>query len=82
MQSFYVRNVAEALYVAKQALLVKGVEVETRNGPALEFPTPVTTIYTHSRERVLFYPERDANPYFSTLWKVCGCWQGVMMLNG
>tara|TARA_R110000796_G_scaffold134266_1_gene249977 strand:+ start:74 stop:1048 length:975 start_codon:yes stop_codon:yes gene_type:complete len=75
MQSFYVRNVAEALYVAKQALLLKGVEVETRNGPALEFPTPVTTVYTHSRERVLFYPERDANPYFHFM-------EGMWMLAG
>ena len=81
MQSFYVRNVAEALYVAKQALLLKGVEVETRNGPALEFPTPVTTVYTHSRERVLFI-QNGMPTHIFILWKVCGCWQGAMMLNG
>ena len=49
-------GVSEALFLGRQALLSSGVEVQTRNGLALEFPTPVITTYTHSRERVLFYP--------------------------
>jgi len=75
MQSINARGVSEALYLAKQGIESSGVEVQTRNGPALEFPTPVTTTYTHSRERVLFYHERDANPYFhlmESLWMLAG----------
>jgi len=75
MQSIYARGVSEALFLGRQALLSSGVAVETRNGSALEFPTPVITTYTHSRERVLFYPERDANPYFhlmESLWMLAG----------
>mgnify|MGYP001024460874 FL=1 len=75
MQSIYARGVSEALFLGRQALLSSGVEVQTRNGLALEFPTPVITTYTHSRERVLFYPERDANPYFhlmESLWMLAG----------
>jgi thymidylate synthase len=75
MQSIYARGVSEALYLGKQALESSGREVQTRNGVALEFPTPVMTTYTHSRERVLFYPERDANPYFhlmESFWMLAG----------
>ena len=75
MQSINARGVSEALYLAKQGIESSGVEVQTRNGAALEFPTPVTTTYTHSRERVLFYHERDANPYFhlmESLWMLAG----------
>tara|TARA_R100000664_G_C2756180_1_gene143998 strand:+ start:973 stop:1950 length:978 start_codon:yes stop_codon:yes gene_type:complete len=75
MQEIWVRNVSEALAIGKDALESSGIEVETRNGLALEFPGPVVTTYTHSRERVLFYPERDANPYFhlmESLWMLAG----------
>ena len=75
MQSIYARGVSEALFLGQQALFSSGKEVNTRNGLALEFPTPVMTTYTHSRERVLFYPERDANPYFhlmESLWMLAG----------
>ena len=69
------RNVSEALYLAKQGIEATGVQVQTRNGPVLEFPTPVVTTYTHSRERALFYPERDANPFFHLMeafWMLAG----------
>ena len=75
MRSFFARGVSEALFLGQQALFSSGKEVNTRNGLALEFPTPVVTTYTHSRERVLFYPERDANPYFhlmESLWMLAG----------
>lgn len=75
MQSITARGVSEALYLGKQALEANGREVKTRNGVALEFPTPVITTYTHSRERVLFYPQRDANPYFhlmESFWMLAG----------
>ncbi len=75
MQYISARNVSEALYLAVQALETKGVEVDTRNGKALEFACPVVTSYSHSRERVLFYPMRDANPYFhlmESFWMLAG----------
>jgi len=75
MQSIYARGVSEALFLGKQALEESGREVQTRNGIALEFPTPVVTTYTHSRERVLFYKERDANPFFhlmESFWMLAG----------
>ena len=75
MQYISARNVSEALYLAVQALETKGVEVDTRNGKALEFACPVMTSYSHSRERVLFYPMRDANPYFhlmESFWMLAG----------
>ena len=75
MQYINARNVSEALYLAVQALENIGVEVDTRNGKALEFPCPVMTSYSHSRERVLFYHMRDANPYFhlmESFWMLAG----------
>ena len=75
MQYINVRNVSEALYRTVHALQAIGEEVETRNGKALEFPYPVVTCYTHSRERVLFYPDRDANPFFhlmESFWMLAG----------
>ena len=64
MRSFFVRNVSEALYLDVQALKSHGTIIESRNGDVLEFDTPVCTTYTHSRERALFYEQRDANPFF------------------
>ncbi len=87
MKSFLVRNVSEALCLAKQALEISGVLVKTRNGAAYEFPGPVVTTYTHPRERVLFYKERDANPFFhfmESMWMLAGRndvdW--IMQFNG
>ena len=48
MQEIWVRNVSEALAIGKDALESSGIEVETRNGLALEFPGPVVRTYTHS----------------------------------
>ena len=75
MLSMEVRNVSEALFFGKQFIEQNGVEVQTRNGLALEFPTPVMTTYSHPEERVLFYKGRDANPYFhlmESLWMLAG----------
>ena len=75
MRAFNVRNVSEALYVVNQAIRVVGVQQDTRNGPALEFPGPVAITYQKPWERVLFYPLRDANPFFhllESLWMLAG----------
>tara|TARA_R110002074_G_scaffold225309_5_gene396825 strand:+ start:3062 stop:4045 length:984 start_codon:yes stop_codon:yes gene_type:complete len=75
LYNIYSRGVSEALYQGIQRIQNTGVEVETRNGKALEFPMPVCTEYSHSWERVLFYPQRNANPYFhfmESLWMLAG----------
>ncbi len=39
------------------------------------YPTPVTTVYQKPLERVVCYPERDANPFFhlmEALWMLAG----------
>lgn len=75
MKTFQVRNVSEALFVVLRDIAQNGKHVQTRNGPALEYPYPVATTYMHPKERVLFYPQRDANPFFhclESLWMLAG----------
>lgn len=75
MKTYFVRNVSEALWIGMKDIENSGELVETRNGPAYEFSGPVGITYTHPRERVLFYPERDANPFFhclESLWMLAG----------
>jgi thymidylate synthase len=75
VHNFFVRNVSEALYLGVQALQSSGRLIKSRNGDVLEFDTPVCTTYTHSRERVLFYKQRDANPFFhlmESFWMLAG----------
>lgn len=48
---------------------------QTRNGPALVFPKPVTTVYIKPDERVLFNLHRDCNPVFhllESIWMLAG----------
>jgi hypothetical protein len=47
----------------------------TRNGPVLRFEGPVLLAFERPTERVLFWPERDANPFFHLLesvWMLAG----------
>lgn len=70
-----VRNVHEALHSALRALLEVGVKRASRNGDVLQFPEPVTTVYDYPEERVLFWPQRDANPFLhfaESLWMLAG----------
>ena len=49
--------------------------VAPRGMPTVEWPEPVLTIYEQPRERVLFDPNRDANPFlhfFEALWMLAG----------
>lgn len=71
----HARNVQSALPEALHRLRLQGVERDTRNGPVRMFPTPVTTVYEQPCERVLFWPQRDANPFFhlyESLWMLAG----------
>jgi thymidylate synthase len=75
MYTFTARGPSEGLFLAKQALEKGGKPIDTRNGTALEFDSPVLIHYTHPKERVIFYKERDANPFFhlmEALWMLAG----------
>lgn len=71
-----VRNVNEAFSEIFWRMKALAIEPEqTRNGPALVMPEPVTTIYTHPDERVLFNRKRDCNPVFhlmESIWMMAG----------
>lgn len=69
------RNVQAALPQALIDLDYVGIDRDSRNGPVRLFPGPVTTVYEEPRERVIFYQERDANPFFhlfESLWMLAG----------
>ena len=75
MYSFVARNVNEALQKGLEHLLNSGVEEQSRNGPVLVAPEPVCTEYVNPRQRVLYSPTRDANPWFhmmEALWMLAG----------
>lgn len=70
-----VRNVHDALPEGLRQLQVHGVQRDSRNGPVLVMPGPTTTLYQKPRERVMFHPSRDANPFFhfvEGLWMLAG----------
>ena len=69
------RNVNYALFAGTSLLRSDGVERESRNGPVLVAPHPVTTVYERPEERVMLHPGRDANPFFhlfESLWMLAG----------
>lgn len=69
------RNVQMALPMGLDFLRREGVARESRNGPVLVADAPVTTVYDKPLERVIFWPERDANPFFhlmESLWMLAG----------
>lgn len=75
MKVIRVRNVHEALYVGMRDIALEGVARDSRNGPVLQFPEPVTTVYHSPLERVVFWNERDCNPFFhffESLWMLAG----------
>ena len=75
MHIIQARNVNDALPRGLCYLAENGVTESSRNGPVLVAPGPVTTVYSHPTERVLFSPTRDANPFFhlaEALWMMAG----------
>lgn len=69
------RNVHEALLVACQALHDQGVDTDSRNGKVRLAVGPVAMVYEKPCERVVLWPERDANPFFhfyESLWMLGG----------
>lgn len=75
MKIINARNPQEALPLALKYIDEEGIERSSRNGDVIQAPGPVTTVYTHPWERVIFHPERDANPFFHLfegLWMLAG----------
>lgn len=75
MLNITVRNVNKALSIGAAHLLRIGEVVTSRGLKTIEYPMPVCTTYTYPRERVLFSPVRDANPFFhfmESLWILAG----------
>jgi thymidylate synthase len=75
MLNIFGRNVNDVFPLGLFHLKSNGVKRESRNGPTLEMMTPVAIKYDRPEERVLFSPERDANPFFhlfESLWMLSG----------
>ena len=69
------RNVQDALPLGLAHLAAVGVPMPSRAGEVIAAPGPVTTVYERPNERVVFWPERDANPPFHAM-------EAAWMLNG
>lgn len=75
MHVIHANNVNDAFQQALVYLEQQGVKRDSRNGPVLVSPEPVTTVYAKPLKRVLFWAERDANPFFhlfEALWMLAG----------
>jgi thymidylate synthase len=75
MHVIEVRNVHDALPEAISELRRCGSYRSSRAGDVVVHPEPVTTVYYRPDEKVIFWPERDANPFFhffEALWMLAG----------
>lgn len=75
MHVIHARNVNLALPEGILYLQTRGRRRGSRNGEVVVSDVPVTTAYREPMERVLFLPERDANPFFHLhegLWMLAG----------
>lgn len=75
MRVISARNVHHALSLALNVMDEEGVRRDSRNGPVIQAPWPVTTTYMYPWERVIFWKERDANPFlhlYEGLWMLAG----------
>lgn len=71
----YARNVNDALNRTLWTLKAAGVDENSRNGAVKVFPEPVAIKYNRPLERILWWPERDANPFFhlmESIWMLAG----------
>ena len=75
MKVIHSTNPNNALEAGLFHLLHAGVREDSRNGAVLVAPTPVVTLTSMPRQRVLFSSLRDANPFFHVMeavWMLCG----------
>jgi len=69
------RNVSQALIKGLVMIHDNGNLQDSRVGQVLVMDGPTTILYERPKERVLFYPERNANPFFhfmEGLWMIAG----------
>lgn len=70
-----VRNVSQALTDGIAVVQKYGAERPSRNGPVKAMDEPMIITYERPEERVIFYPQRDANPFFhlyECVWMIAG----------
>lgn len=75
MLKMEVRNVEDMWWRLCKLLLDKGQRVETRNGPALEWPGQAFITNIRPQDRVLFDPNRNCNHVFhlmESIWMLAG----------
>ena len=75
METITARNVNDAFPIGLMYLRNSGVARDSRNGPVIEYPDPVSIKYLEPTERVLFNRDRDINPFlhfFEPLWILAG----------
>ena len=75
MHTITARNIQQALPMAIACLKSQGRREDSRAGPVLRYPGPVVTVLEQPQERVIFYPWRDANPFFHIVeaaWMLAG----------
>ena len=75
MLTIEARNVHSALAFGCRNIEAYGISDSSRFGDVIAIPYPVMTHYLHPTERVLFWPTRDANPFFHLI-------EGLWMLAG
>lgn len=75
MEVIHARNAHQALPKGVWLLQQRGRVRNSRNGSVLAMPEPVTTCYARPLERVVFWADREANPFFhlyESLWMLAG----------
>jgi len=75
MKVIRARNVHNALPLALLMMDDCGVRRESRNGQVITLLEPVATVYERPEERVIFWPSRNANPFFhlyEAMWMLQG----------
>ncbi len=75
MELFNVRNPHQGLPEILDRIERIGLVRDSRDGPVMVFPAPCTIIWGKPMERVLFWEERNANPFFhliESLWMLSG----------
>jgi thymidylate synthase len=75
MYVVYANNPDHGLYNGIRLLREDGKRMDSRVGPVLVVPRPVTTVYPLPRDRVSLSPLRDANPFFhlmEAMWMLAG----------
>ncbi len=75
MNQITARNVHDMLPLALDRLTKLGVQRPSRNGTVIQLPGPTCLEYERPTERVMFWPERDANPFFhlvESMWMLSG----------